>query len=565
MIGIRITLVRMTVLAALAAATAMAQPVITTVANAASGIVAGLPNSGIAQGSIFLVVGTGLGPDVLVTAPSPFQSGSLSNTSVSVTVNGITEAGLMYYTSATQVAALLPSATLAGIGNITVSYNNQTSQQFPITVVPNNLGIFTATANGQGTAIVTFLDYTLVSVSKAGNCGLPDTACGAANPGDTLTLWATGLGPITGSDASGAGLGVAMPNIPLKLYLGGVQANVIYQGRGCCIGEDQINFVVPPNVPTGCAVPLAVQIGTGSEISNYTVMPIAAVGSRTCTATNPALTPAVVQSLTTPAGSIIYGTMALNGVRLPVSVVAANSISQAAQPASNTDSFTAQFQRINVPISYQPFIASYADLPALGTCMVYNTLNGAPNPPFALLADLDSGPNISITGSNGTQMVTEMNEVYQGTLSANGSFLTPGNYTITSAGSTSIGPINAPLTIPAQPMFPLATASTPTSVAITRANGFTVTWTGGSANQIVTVSGLSAVTGTNSTGASFMCSTVASAGSITLPASVLLALPAAATTFTLSSGILPTAYSATGLNVGYVTATYGTPVPVMLQ
>src|SRR5580704_8450287 len=227
MIGIRITLVRMTVLAALAA-TAMAQPVITTVANAASGIVAGLPNSGIAQGSIFLVLGTGLGPNVLVTAPSPFQSGSLSNTSVSVTVNGITEAGLMYYTSATQVAALLPSATPAGIGNITVSYNNQTSQQFPITVVPNNLGIFTATANGQGTAIVTFPDYSVVSVTKAVNCGGPFTTCGSANPGDTLTLWATGLGPIMGSDASGAGLGVAI-NVPLKLFVGGVQANVIYQ------------------------------------------------------------------------------------------------------------------------------------------------------------------------------------------------------------------------------------------------------------------------------------------------------------------------------------------------
>jgi hypothetical protein len=101
MTGIRTTTVRMTVLAALAAATALAQPVITSVANAASGIVAGLPNSGIAQGSIFLVLGNGLGPNVLVTAPSPFQSANLSTTSVSVTVNGITEAGLMYYTSAT--------------------------------------------------------------------------------------------------------------------------------------------------------------------------------------------------------------------------------------------------------------------------------------------------------------------------------------------------------------------------------------------------------------------------------------------------------------------------------
>jgi uncharacterized protein (TIGR03437 family) len=77
----------------------------------------------------------------------------------------------------------------------------------------------------------------------------------AANPGDTLVVWATGLGPVNGNDASNAGLGQNMPSLPLKLWLGGVQAPVTYQGRsGCCIGEDQIVFAVPNNVPTGCAV-----------------------------------------------------------------------------------------------------------------------------------------------------------------------------------------------------------------------------------------------------------------------------------------------------------------------
>ena len=149
------------------------------------------------------------------------------------------------------------------------------------------MGIFTVGANGQGPGIVTYADYSLVSPAKAANCGGPNTTCGAANPGDTLILWATGLGPVSGSDASGAGLGQNMPAIPLTLWLGGVQAPVIYQGRsGCCIGEDQIVFTVPNNVPTGCAVPLLIQIG--NQISNATVMPVAS-GSRSCTGTNPAL------------------------------------------------------------------------------------------------------------------------------------------------------------------------------------------------------------------------------------------------------------------------------------
>ncbi len=560
MTGIRKTIIRISILGALAAAAAMAQPTITTVANAASGIVAGLPNSGIAQGSIFLVIGSGLGPGMLTVAQSPFQSGSLSDTSVSVTVNGITEAGLMYYTSATQVAALLPSGTPAGIGNITVTYNNQTSQQVPITVVPNNLGIFTATENGQGTAIVTYPDYTLVSVSKAINCGLPDTACGAANPGDVLVLWATGLGPISppGNDASGAGLGVAMPNIPLKLFLGGVQAIVSYQGRsGCCIGEDQIIFTVPNNVPTGCAVPLAVQIGNTSEISNYTVMPVAPVGSRTCTATNPALTSSIVQQLTNPVSPLAYGTIQLK--RQPNFV---QSVQQ-----GYVDNLKGQFYRINVPISYQPFIASYADTPPPGTCMVFNSLSGPVAAPFALLAGLNAGPNIQVSGPNGMQIASGAGGQYSGTLSQNGSFLSPGNYTLTSAGgggAGDIGPINAPLTIPIPPT--LTGAATANNVPVTRANGFTVTWTGAAANSIVTIQGTNATDITNTNGAGFACYALGGAGSMTIPPSVLLALPAGPNGgWDFVPGILPVTFLASGLNIGYIGATYDTPIFTTLQ
>jgi uncharacterized protein (TIGR03437 family) len=69
---------------------------------------------------------------------------------------------------------------------------------------------------------------------KAANCGGPNTTCGAANPGDTLILWGTGLSAVSGSDAAGAGLGQNMPNLSLQLWVGGVQAKVIYQGRSGC-------------------------------------------------------------------------------------------------------------------------------------------------------------------------------------------------------------------------------------------------------------------------------------------------------------------------------------------
>ena len=180
---------------------------ITSVQNAASNIVPGLPNAGIAQGAIFIIKGTGLGPANISIAPAAFQSTTLSGTSVAVTVGGTTVNAPMYYTSAAQVAALLPSNTPTGTGSVTVTYNGQTSATAPITVVANNLGIFTIDSSGSGPGIVTYADYSLVSAAKAANCGGPNTVCGAANPGDTLILWATGLGPVKGSDASGAGLG----------------------------------------------------------------------------------------------------------------------------------------------------------------------------------------------------------------------------------------------------------------------------------------------------------------------------------------------------------------------
>src|SRR5215831_10481072 len=74
----------------------------------------------------------------------------------------------------------------------TVTYNGQTSNSVGHGITASSVGIFTVNSSGQGPAIVTFPDYSLVSAAKANPCGGPNTACGAANPGDTLILWATG-------------------------------------------------------------------------------------------------------------------------------------------------------------------------------------------------------------------------------------------------------------------------------------------------------------------------------------------------------------------------------------
>jgi len=143
-----------------------AAPVITGVVNAASYADPLLPRSLIATGGIFVVTGTGLGPANISIAPAAFQSTSLSGTSVKVTVNGKTVDALMYYTSATQVAALIPSSTpTGGFGSanpnaqvtITVTYNGEDSAPTSFQgVVLTNLGLFTLDSSGSGPAIVTF-------------------------------------------------------------------------------------------------------------------------------------------------------------------------------------------------------------------------------------------------------------------------------------------------------------------------------------------------------------------------------------------------------------------------
>jgi uncharacterized protein (TIGR03437 family) len=502
-------------------------PGITGVENAASNIVPGLPNAGIAQGSIFIVQGNDLGPANISIASSAFQSTTLSDTSVAVTVGGTTVNALMYYTSAGQVAALLPSNTPTGTGTVTVSYTGETSFPIPITVVPNNLGIFSIDSSGSGPGIVTYADYSLVSAAKIAGCGGPNTACGAANPGDTLILWATGLGPVNGSDAAGAGLGVAI-DVPLTLWLGGVPAPVVYQGRsGCCVGEDQIVFTVPDNVPTGCAVPLLVQIG--SEISNNVVMPVAN-GTRDCTPTNPAIPASIEQEIV--AGPIAVGTIKLDHY--------------SDGNGAFEDDGKAQFQNfLTYAAGSQPFFLSWVDSPPPGACLVYNNSGENTNgPPVTSVAKLDAGSTITLMGPNGNVALPEnqgLNEFDPG------NFLVPGVYTVTGTGGANVGSFSGTLTIPASP-----TLTSPVNGAtVTRSSGLTVTWTGGGSGNVAIDIG-SCTDSTCASGATALCVAPASAGTFTIPPYVLLAFPAGGNGAFVLSTQAQASFSATGLDFGLI-------------
>jgi uncharacterized protein (TIGR03437 family) len=542
-----------------------AAPVITGVLNAASYTDPRLPNSSIAQGSIFIVTGTGLGPANIVVAPAAFQSTSLGGTSVSVTVNGQTVNALMYYTSSTQVAALMPSKTPTGgsvtmnpsASTITVTYNGESSPSTSFQgVVFGGVGLFTLDSSGRGPAIVTYPDYSLVSAAKAANCGRPSTACGSANAGDTLTLWATGLGPVPAGDGPGS-LGQSNPNLPLTVWVGGVQAPVVYQGRsGCCIGLDQIVFTVPNNVPAGCAVPLVVLIGT--NVSNSTVIPVANA-SRTCTPADPTVAAANIQQWAS----------------LPSPTL---GIAQADTSETHGERARFTFVRASIPPAVQPFLVSYLDPPPPGTCTVspyHDIFTAGTNFPIDMFLSklitvpIDAGSHFTFTGPKGaTAAVTSSGDwvVFNDPTQELIGSKYAGSYIFAGGPGNDVGAFTTQLTVPTAPTFTSPPPGGDSGVAVVRRMGMNVAWNPGGATGPIPLI-LSTAIGTpadptNLVYTAVNCTVLASAGAFTIPAYALLALPSVGGGGLLIFGpgdLRPLAsgvFSANGLDLGIAQVTY---------
>src|SRR5215469_4450942 len=145
------------------AALACAQPTISSVVNGASYSQPPLPNSSIAQGSLFTIFGTNLGPEPGACGPGmaacmwaayPLPT-AIQGTSVQITVNGVTTKAIINLATSTQINSVMPSSTPAGKAQVTVTVNGTASDPFNITIVRSSFGIFTVNQAGTGPGIVT--------------------------------------------------------------------------------------------------------------------------------------------------------------------------------------------------------------------------------------------------------------------------------------------------------------------------------------------------------------------------------------------------------------------------
>jgi uncharacterized protein (TIGR03437 family) len=511
---------------AIAGSLAAQNPTITLIVNGGSGIPPGLPNYAIAQGSIFVVYGTNLGAaapagSIVNSAALPLPTtAGLAGTSIAVTVNGTTLPAPIVYTIPGQVAAILPSATPVGTGTLTLTYNGK-SGSGPITVLASAFGIsIRRTPAGHEIPAVTFATNQTELVSAAD----------AAAPGDALVLFGTGLGPVAGGNDTILPQSGNIGTVP-TVYVGGVPStNVSYYGRSPGFpGLDQIVFTVPQNAPLGCQVSIVVETSNAGVpiVSNAPATAIGTPDQMPCTDPVDAF-PAALLSF--PANSTVLGI----------------SLQQNTTFSSPTTSATSTaFQILFTQLTPPQFLALSANMAESSNNSCFSGFVPAVAPPAGLppAIYLDAGPSVTLVPPSGAPFAVPALAagVYLGKSSAG---IPSGLWGFAAPGGANVGPFSLGFPIP-QPVTWTNQASLLGST-VTRANGLTINWTGGDPYGFVDIQGFAAnTTGTFLVG--YDCSAPLSAGTFTIPPSILLQMPtgpgAQATlqvsTFALPFTILP--------------------------
>jgi uncharacterized protein (TIGR03437 family) len=216
----------------------------------------------VSPGEVIVIYGSGLGPAQL--AQYQANSNGLVPTSVggtSVYFNGA--AAPMIYSSANQVAAVVPFGLSGSLAQLYVQNQNLTSAPFNLSVASQIPAIFTL---GSGTGQAAAINNKDGSINGAGH---------PAKVGDYIELYITGVGQTNPSGADGtinAGT-LPVPIASVTVTIGGQTANVNFAGGapGTVAGVFQVNAQIPAGVTAGSAVPVVVRVGSSDSQPNVTI------------------------------------------------------------------------------------------------------------------------------------------------------------------------------------------------------------------------------------------------------------------------------------------------------
>jgi uncharacterized protein (TIGR03118 family) len=226
----------------------VSNPVITS--NVVS---AGTAGGGIAPNTFVSIIGGSLGPTTRTWQTADFNGENLPTAldNVSVTVNG--SPAYVYFVSPRQINFLTPADMAVGApAAIVVSDNGLTSP--PISVPTSALGPAFFLLGGKYGAAIHSDGKIVGPTTLVANNSTP------AKPGETIALYATGLGNTTPAAANGKIVSSPAPTAsPATVEIGGAPANVSFAGL-TATGLYQINVTVPASAPDG-DVPVTVTVG----------------------------------------------------------------------------------------------------------------------------------------------------------------------------------------------------------------------------------------------------------------------------------------------------------------
>jgi uncharacterized protein (TIGR03437 family) len=473
-----------------------AQPVVPAngVMNAASYGVLQATGAGIAPGSIFVVFGSGLGPEMLLRSEYPLKT-DLAGTSIRI---GETPAFLLY-SLATQVAAVAPSALVPGTYPLTVTFNQRTSQPVPVRVVATDFGIFARNLAGYNQAAA----QTVLPDGSMPVLGLSMSV----RPGEPIVLYGTGLGAITGTPDDRP-TGAARTSVGVEVVIGGKTVTPGYAGRSpAYAGLDQINFTVPADLAPACYVPLAV-VANG-RLSNIVSAPVTQ-SSRYCA--HPfELSRSALERLD-GGGPIMAALALMERHSAPGRVSEGAGIGFAEMTADDVETFVTPSPD---PHDGPREAGSCVVLPSeLSRTVPFRPSVGRPR-------YVDAGPAVRLSGpSYSVDLARTPGSGYGANLTPSGpSILRAGMWTYSGTGGADIGPFRAEVDLAD------AIAWTNHRERIDPKSPLRVEWTGGGTEPVrISVSAGVQVAGGTQTGI-VVCTARVQDGSFTIPAEILAALP----------------------------------------
>jgi uncharacterized protein (TIGR03437 family) len=207
--------------------------------------------SPVAPGGLIMVYGSNLSPVNLATNEVPLPT-ALADSCLSV--NGVPVP--MLFVSSSQINAQLPF-NVDGNATMVLRTPGGISDNYMFSILPSAPSVFRSGTAGPETGLATIV--------RAENSQLV-TPTNPIHPGDTITIFATGLGRTTPAiDAGMPGPANPLPTalITPTVTLGGSQLNVTFAGLAPGqIGVYQINAAVPAwGVPEGMPIPLVISGG----------------------------------------------------------------------------------------------------------------------------------------------------------------------------------------------------------------------------------------------------------------------------------------------------------------